>query len=103
NADAPSQSAQHVSANGGVGRVIDVQPELRVHIADERQAIDVGGSVGTAHDPGRAAELPADVADNPFHDGLDRHDAGSAAVFVDDDRFADVPAAHFSKQIVGAE
>ena len=44
-----------------------MQPELRIHVADERQAVDVRGSIRPCDDPARRAELAAGFSDDPFH------------------------------------
>ena len=57
-------------------------------VADQREAVDVGRSVG-AHDASRLrAHLARNLADDPLHQRFERHQARRPAVFVDDQRLA---------------
>ncbi len=82
--------------------LVDVQAELRVDVGDQREAVDVGRSVGARDDARPRARRARELADDALHQRLERDEPGGAAVLVDDQRFAHAAAPHFGEQIVGA-
>ena len=103
-ARAAAEPAQHVAADRRVGVLVDVQAELLVDVADQREAVDVGRAVRQQVDR-RASAPPISprFADDALHQRFERDQAGGAAVLVDDQRLAHAAAAHLGQQIVGAE
>jgi len=76
--------------------------ELIVDITHKREPVDFGRPVGENIDP-RGAGRGAEIADEPLHQRLKSDQAGRAAVFVDDQSFADAKPSHRGKQVVGRQ
>ena len=66
-AGAASEPPQDLTADGRVCGLVDVQAELLVDVRHEREAIDVGGPVGTDDRPRLRAGFARNLADDPLH------------------------------------
>ena len=100
---AAAEPAQHVAADVVYVVLVDVQPELLVDVGDEREAVDVGRSVGERANPRRLRRLAGISPTIRSISDSNVTRPGGAAVFVDDERLADAAPAHLGQQIVGAQ
>src|SRR5947207_10635913 len=70
---APPQAAEHVAADRRVRVLVDVQPELRVDVRHQREAVDVAGPVvAWSNSRGYRVELARDLPDDALHERLER-------------------------------
>ena len=95
-----ADARQHVAADGLEALGLDRDVEPLAHLVDARLGAEHPRAVALVDDRlGLDVVLVADLADDLLEQVLERHQAGGAAVLVDDDRHLHLPALELLQEL----